>query len=224
MISITSINQKEALRYLQYGNNQPDSNIQTIMDRCEKKMLETIKPRYLYKVFDISEMADGVHLDGCTLVLTGKDISAHLKDCKKAVLMCVTLSSGVDMLIRNAQINDMTEAVILDSLASVCVEQLCDAVENEIHEKLPQYFHTWRYSAGYGDLPIDIQSEFVEVLNAQKRIGLCVTATNMLTPKKSVTAVIGLSENPVNHKKRGCQTCNMRENCQFRRKGERCEF
>lgn len=224
MISLTSINQSEALRYLNYGNNRPDEKIQAIIDRCEKKILETIKPRYIYKVFDISFMPDGVHAIGSTLILKGNDIAQHLKGCEKAVLMCATLSADIDMLIRNAQIEDMTEAVIYDSLASVCIEQLCDSVENEIHERLPEYFHTWRYSPGYGDLPIDIQPQFVEVMNAGKRIGLCVTDTDMLTPKKSVTAVIGLSRNQINQKKRGCQTCSMRDKCQFRKKGERCEF
>lgn len=224
MISINSINQSEALRYLKYGNNRPDSSIQAIIDRCEKKLLETVKPRYTYKVFDISFMPDGIHAEGSTLVLRGNDISNHLKGCEKAVLMCATISADVDMLIRNAQIADMTEAVIYDSLASVCIEQLCDEIEKEIHEKLPHYFHTWRYSPGYGDFPIDIQPEFIEVLNADKRIGLCVTDTNMLTPKKSVTAVTGLSCNEIKPSKRGCQTCSMRDKCQFRRKGEHCEF
>lgn len=224
LISITYVNRHEALRYLGYGDALPDENISRLIDECEKKLLETIKPRYLYRIFDISRMSDGIHLENCTLVLKGKDISEHLNDCKKIVLICATLSMDTDMLIRNAQINNMAEAVILNSLANVCIEQLCDEIELEIYERLPQYFYTWRYSAGYGDLPIEIQPEFVDIMNAQKRIGLCVTSSGMLTPEKSVTAVIGLSEVPLKSGKKGCQTCNMREKCQFRRKGERCGF
>ncbi len=217
-----SINQKEALRYLKYGNNLPDENIQQIMNECEKKLLSVIKPRYTYKVFDI-KISDKVYLENCTLTLNGNDIKKHLENCSKAVLMAVTLSADTDKFIRNSQISNMTEAVILDSMASVCTEQLCDEVEEEIHKNFPQYFHTWRYSAGYGDFPISIQSDFLDVLDAQKRIGLCVTSSNILTPKKSVTAVIGLSETPVNYKKRGCITCNMNKNCQYRKNGEHCE-
>lgn len=224
MIKITSLNQSEALRYLGYNDSLPDRRIQALIDSCEKKLLETARPKYIYRLFDISEMNDGIHLEGSTLVLSGNDISEHLEGCKKAVLMCATLSSDVDMLIRNAQINDMTEAVILDSLASVFIEQVCDEAEREIYSKLPDSFFTWRYSAGYGDFPIDIQSEFVEVLDAPKRIGLCVTDTDMLTPKKSVTAVIGVSQKPLAPRRKGCQICSMREKCQFRKKGGHCGF
>ncbi len=223
MITITSVNRQEVLRYLRYGNNSPDENISAIMDNCEKKLLSVIKPKYTYKIFDISFSETGVCINGSNLILKGNDIKNHLENCSKAVLMCVTLSSDTDKLIRNSQISNMTEAIILDSMSSVCTEQLCDEVEKEIHQKFPQYFHTWRYSAGYGDFPIDIQSDFLDVLDAQKRIGLCVTSSNILTPKKSVTAVIGLSETPVNYKKRGCITCNMNKTCQYRKNGEHCE-
>ncbi|HAS78352.1 MAG TPA: methionine synthase, partial [Ruminococcus sp.] len=65
---------------------------------------------------------------------------------------------------------------------------------------------------------------FVEVLDAPKRIGLCVTDTDMLTPKKSVTAVIGVSQKPLAPRRKGCQICSMREKCQFRKKGGHCGF
>lgn len=45
----------------------------------------------------------------------------------------------------------------------------------------------------------------------------------MLTPTKSVTAVIGLSKNPIPQRARGCQTCSMNKKCQFRQKGGRCK-
>ena len=222
MISV--ITQSEVLRYLGYGNNKPDEKIQNMLDVCCKKMLDTIKPHFLYRVFDISFMPDGIHLANCNLILSGNDIQEHLKGCTKAALMCATLSADTDTLIRNAQIHDMAEAVILDSAASVCIEQVCDTAEMEIHEKLPEYYHTWRYSAGYGDLPIDIQTKFLDVLDAPRRIGLCTNASNILTPKKSVTAVIGLSQTPLTNKHRGCQTCNLHDTCQYRRKGEHCGF
>ena len=49
-----------------------------------------------------------------------------------------------------------------------------------------------------------------------------MTDSYMLTPTKSVTAVIGLSKNPIPQRARGCQTCSMNKKCQFRQKGGRC--
>jgi len=209
LINITSIDQMETLRYLGYGENAPNESMQSLINECEKQLLTEIQPRYLYKVFDIKAFENGV---------------SHLAGCEKVVLMCATISSGVDRLIRISQLSDMTKTVILDSLASVAIEQLCNLVDAEIKAEYNKFNQTWRYSAGYGDFPIEIQKEFLDVLNAPKRIGLMATESSMLTPTKSVTAVIGLSENEIIRKKRGCQTCNLRETCAFRKRGERCEF
>ena len=69
---------------------------------------------------------------------------------------------------------------------------------------------------------IEQQKDFVALLNAPKQIGLSVSSSFMLIPTKSVTAVIGLSKEPVKGVARGCQTCNMREKCQYRIKGGHC--
>lgn len=224
MITINNIDQTEALRYLGYGGKSPDDNIQNIINSAEKELLGIIQPRYLYQSFDIKGVENGIALENTNLILTGKDIKNHLTGCKKVVLLCATISSGVDKLIRVSQISDMTKTVIIDSLASIAIEQVCNLVEEEIREKFSEYNQTWRYSPGYGDFPIEIQKDFLDVLNAPKRIGLMATESSMLTPTKSVTAVIGLSENQLEKKKRGCQTCNLRETCAFRKRGERCEF
>ena len=224
MISIKSINQTEALRYLGYGNNTPDEKIQEIIDDCEQELLKVITPRFLYRRFNITRDGENIIPDNCRLTLKGKDINSHLIDCNSIILMCATLSDGVDKLIRISQIKDMTSAVIIDSLASAAVEYLCNQVEKEIRNEFPNLYQTWRYSPGYGDLPIEIQHDFLDALNAQKEIGLCVNESDILIPRKSVTAIIGLSEHEIIQKKRGCQSCNLRETCAFKRKGEHCEF
>lgn len=57
--------------------------------------------------------------------------------------------------------------------------------------------------AGYGSFPLEIQKEFLEAVNAHKRIGLCTGENNILIPRKSVTAVAGISEKPISRKRRG---------------------
>ncbi len=222
MKPIESINQKEALRYLGYIGDNTDPKIQEIMDEAEKQVIDVIEPRYIYKSFDIRFNNGKVVLEGCKLELTGNNIYEHLKGCSKAVLMCATLSINIDRFIRVTQIMDMTKAVIIDSLASVAIENVCDCIQDEIQEENSNFYQTFRFSPGYGDFPIEIQKDFLCVLDAQKRIGLTSTDDFILTPKKSVTAVIGLSLKPIDREKRGCQTCNMKETCRFRKRGEHC--
>lgn len=224
MINLNHIEKEEALRYLGYGINKPDEKTQDIINDCESELILVIKPRYLYKVFDINISENGYILNNCKLMLNGNDIKNHLNDCEKAVLMCATLSAEVDKLIRTTQISDMTRTIILDSLASAAIEQVCDKVEELIKSEFADYFQTWRYSPGYGDFPIEIQKDFLDVLDAPKKIGLMATQSSILTPRKSVTAIIGLSKNQIPKRTRGCQSCNLKETCAIRKEGEHCGF
>ena len=56
-----------------------------------------------------------------------------------------------------------------------------------------------------------------------RRIGLYVTDTFLMLPRKSVTAVLGLSDVPVTGKRAGCAHCALREKCEYRKRGVTCE-
>lgn len=222
MKSLNTINQKEALRYLGYVGENPDESIQLILNESEKHLIEIIEPRYIYRCFDLDFLDNQAVLNGCKLKLVGKDINNHLNGCEKAILMCATLSVNVDRFIRVTQVTDMTKAVIIDSLASVAIEQICDNIQEEIADEFKNYHLTFRYSPGYGDFPIELQKDFLNVLNAPKKIGLTATEDSILTPKKSVTAIIGLSKSEIEKVKKDCQDCNLHETCIYRKRGERC--
>lgn len=223
-ININYINRSELLRYLGYGKNKPDENINSLIDECEKEILNYLEPRYTYKCFRLIDANENIHLNDTNLVLKGEDIKNHLKGCSQCILMCATISSKIDTLIRMTQLTDMTKALIFDTMGSVAIEQVCNKVEEIIKLEFPQYYMTWRFSPGYGDFPIDTQKDFLNAVSAQKKIGLTATQDSILLPRKSVTAVIGLSKNPVSQKRRGCASCNLRKSCEFHKRGEHCEF
>lgn len=224
MITLNKLSREEAYRYLGYGDNKPDEKIENLIDECEKVVLSFAKPNYVYKVFDIEQKENCVLVKGTELVLIGNDIKSHLGGCVKAVFLSATISAGIDREIRKAQLEDMTKALVLDCLSSVAIEQVCNQIDEEIKENFSEFYQTWRFSPGYGDFPIDLQNQFLNVLDAPKRIGLCSNESSILTPTKSVTAVIGLSMREIPKKKRGCSSCKIKDVCQFRKRGDRCEF
>ena len=206
MIKLENLDFDEALRYMGCKNREAaDSRTLSMMEECEKLVIENSVPRYRY-----------------TLILKGNDIRQHLTECFGIILMCATLSGKIDALIRKTQLEDMTRAVIVNALASVAIEQLCDKAEVEIYENLDKCYKTWRYSPGYGDFPIELQKDILTVLDAPRKIGLCTGCSMTLTPIKSVTAVTGLSHKPVSPRKRGCLSCNLRNTCQYRKVGNHC--
>lgn len=221
-IRIERLNLKDAFRYMGHKSGEIRENLLAIADECEKALLKAIQPRMVYRVFDIEKTEKGVEIKNTSLILEGSDIADHLKDCQRAVLMCVTLSSETDKVIRSYEACDMEKAFVADALASAAVEQVCEIAEELIQKEVGDYHYTWRFSPGYGDFPLDVQRDFIKVTDAHKRIGLGVTDTFILIPRKSVTAVIGISEKELPRKRRGCICCNMRERCEFRKGGDHC--
>lgn len=219
-MKLEKINRDEAFRYMGQRGELTEG-LSRLADECEARLLEAISPKYVYAVFGI-EHGEGVSVSGTPLVLRGESIRGHLKDCEKCVLMAATLGAGVDSVIREFESNAVEKAFAADALASAAIEQVCDMAETEIRERLAGFNLTWRFSPGYGDLPLGIQREFLDILNAQKRIGLTVTDSLILIPRKSVTAIIGVSEHELDRPRQGCPECSLRDTCALRRRGERC--
>ncbi len=195
MVKLRPINKKEAALYLGYGKNEPDQVILNLMDECEGPLMEACHPSFCYGIFDIELCSEErVVLSECDLELTGKDIVKLLTGCGKAVLFAATLGAGVDTLMRRLQVGSMPKAILTDAMAGAAIEQICNDFQEELAVQFPDLKQTMRYSPGYGDLPLSIQRKLLETLSAGKRIGLSVTEGNMLTPLKSVTAVIGLRD------------------------------
>ena len=218
---LETIDRAEALRYMGFGDSEPEKSFMERIDSVERELIKTAIPRFVWKALSLSHDESGNCFAG-GVTLTGKAIAEHLEGCTKAVLIAATLSSQCDMLIAKAQARSMTDALIADALASAGIEQICNKAERLIGQELGNKYMTWRFSPGYGDLPINLQEDFITELDAHRRIGLTVTDSSILIPTKSVTAIIGISDTPLPKKRQGCEFCDMRDRCQFRRKGVHC--
>ena len=219
---LEKLNRAEAFRYMGHKGGEIPANIEALADECEQQLLKNIAPKFTWRVFDIENKPEGVEIKGTPLVFKGSGVAAHLRTCEKCALLCATLGGGADSVIRSYEACAMEKAVVADCLASAAIEQVCDLAEREIREKLPGMYFTWRFSPGYGDFPLDVQADFIKTMDAQRRIGLSVSESLILIPRKSVTAVIGISERELPKVRRGCVSCNMRDRCEFRKSGKHC--
>lgn len=214
MIKLSALNREECIRYLGGAKVQMNSKMEALLDICEREILETAEPKYLYREIP----AD------CSEFLKGNDIVRHLSGCDRSVIMCATVGIAVDNLIRKTQLIDMAKAVVLDSFASVAVEQACCQIDEIIAQEYEGEYLTFRFSPGYGDYPVELQEKFLAVLDAPRKIGLCTNESCLLTPTKSVTAIMGISKNEIEKKKRGCAVCSLKGSCRFRKVGSHCGF
>ena len=196
------------------------------MERAADQIEKSASARYIYNVFELIREEEGpISLKGSSLRLPGKDIASLLKECSRCILLTVTIGGTVDRILRRAQISDMADAVLLDFCASNAAEDLCGRIHSDLEEEYEKkgLYLTDRFSPGYGDLPIGLQSEICRVLQTDKRLGLTVNSGNMLIPSKSITAVIGISHRPQPKKISGCANCKMKDTCKFRKAGTTCE-
>lgn len=200
----------EALRYLGV-RGEADGATLALLDRGERALNAAVSPAFCWRA---EKKAD------CGGLLAGKDIELHLAESGEALFFAATLGAAADRLIRAAEVENMAYALVLDSLASATVERYCDECEIEMREKTGGFF-TARFSPGYGDYPIELQGSLLRFLSAEKRIGLTATENHILIPRKSVTAVIGIMDHaPRGTAKKSCESCNLRDRCDFRRCGD----
>ena len=211
----------EVLRYMGCPPEQAAPQTRTLAEQAAVQMEQTARPRSVFREFGLSITGDGVLLES-GLLLPGRDLAQHLAGCDRAVMLAVTLSAQADALIRRAESRDMAQALALDCAAAALVEEVCDRLEGEIFAKYPGCHFPFRFSPGYGDLPLSVQSGLLALLDAPRKIGLCANENHILTPRKSVTALIGVSREPVGQAVRSCQSCPGREGCQYRKSGGHC--
>jgi len=219
--TLSNLNIDEVLRYMGIPPGKADPVTRKLAQDCTLELVRAAQPRWTYRLCSLSPEADGVRVDN-RLLLPGQDIKIHLSGCSQAVLFALTLSSSADTLIRRTEPLDMARAYALDCCATAAAEHLCDQVEQHLHAMFPGCFFPFRYSPGYGDLPLDIQADLLDLLDAPRRIGLTCSTSSILIPRKSVTAILGVSEQPVPQTIRSCITCPVSGSCQYRKSGGHC--
>lgn len=231
-IPVKKINKQEVLKYLGYRGHDIPQDIDILIDICIDDIKSISKPKYIFRNFKINRKIDKLEnnleerlfLKETDFELVGKDIKQMLSDCNECILMAATLGVVVDNKIRIQQIRDLTKSIILDSCASSAIESVCNDLNDILEDKYLDkgLFLTDRFSPGYGDMPIDIQSDFIRLMDAQRKIGLNVSSSGIMIPRKSVTAIIGISDKKQTKRFSGCESCNMFMNCEYRKSGITC--
>lgn len=167
-----------------------------------------------------------VALAGCDLVLEGNIIAGHLRGACKVALMACTLGAVSEREMRKHEAISVADGVMFGSCCSAFVEAAANVTEGLIVGFAHDMGLTtnWRFSPGYGDLPLSAQPALLKALDASRRLGIAVTSTNMLVPVKSVTAVLGLFEKPADggEARDACAICRLRDGCELRKRGVTC--
>lgn len=208
---------KETIRYLGYGRHAVDDKTLAMIRDSFEELEQIAGRRIICRIFELSR-DEGNCLKLGELSIESNNLYKNLNGCEEVLMLGATLGTGVDQLIKRYSLMDMAKAVILQAAAAAMLEEYLDEWQAHMKEKLEaegKYLRP-RFSPGYGDFSITHQKKILEMLDAPKKIGLSMTESYMLTPTKSVTAVIGISRTDMSCHKYGCEMCGKLD-CIYRR-------
>jgi len=184
------INRREILRYL--GVKEETAETAVLVDSCIKEAQDRLSYRVCWGEFLVEK--DGETLDLCFCRTCSKNLCKNLSGCQSIVLFAATVGLELDRLIAKYNRLQPSRAVVLQALGSERIEALCDAFNADItKEKAAEGKGTRpRFSPGYGDLTLEVQKDIFAALNCSKNIGISLNQSLLMTPSKSVTAIIGI--------------------------------
>ena len=211
-VMMSQIPMREILHFLGWHGTPVEPPLMEQIRRIRGEALEQVKPRAVMRRF--VRLPDGT-LEGTRFFPQGKDVREMLSACHETVLLAATLGADSERMLLRAQTKSAADALILDAVLSAAIEAVCDRMEETLREAL---YLTDRFSPGYGDMPLAQSGQICEVLNAGRAIGLTVSQSGILMPRKSVTAVLGISRTQVLRRPKGCEGCSARQTCAFARR------
>lgn len=206
----------EAARYL--SNRRQDAALSRDLAEAAGLLLEAARPAAAAVVLPLVREGGALLLG--SLALEGTAIRRHLAGCQRCAVLGVTLGFSVDRLISSAGYTNAYRALLYDACAAAAVEDLADHAQERLREQLlsGRGSLTRRFSPGYGDFPLSAQPSLLALLDAQRAIGLTVGNSLLLSPIKSVTALVGVADGePAGFERAVCTDCSMGTACPYSR-------
>lgn len=180
------IDKNEAAVRLKIPRNYTNETV----SRCEENLRRVLNCKYAYINVSVQMKSDNI----CDLGfgdIESYDLAKALKGCNEAYILGVTIGIGADRLIQKLAVTSPAESFITDALASAAAESLCDYADNILRGEGKKPF---RYAPGYGDLPLTLQPAVLEALNAYYTLGIRLNGSLLMTPMKSITAILGIKK------------------------------
>lgn len=210
-LPLTDVNRREIYRYLGYRGAIPDAAVTDAVERAVEWLTENCTFRAIWTRLSIREGLDfGIGR------VESRALGRNLGGCRELFLFAGTVGIEADRKIRREEVTSEAVGVIYDAAASAAVEAGCNALNARLRSIVEGegLFLRPRFSPGYGDFPLEKQSDLLELLSASKHIGLTLSPSLLMLPTKSVSALIGISDKPTGCRE-GCESCE-KVDCPYR--------
>ena len=189
--ALGAVDTREALRYAGC-RGEPPAELQALLADCVREALPALACRVCFDTFSVA--VQGAEVDLGFARVRSSNLAKNLTGCGSAVLFAATVGLGLDRLIARYSRTAPSRALLLQAIGAERIERLCDAFNEEVRAeaRLAGQEARPRFSPGYGDLPLGLQREIFRALEPERRIGLTLNGSLLMSPTKSVTALIGI--------------------------------
>lgn len=185
-----ALNEREAFRYM--SCKFPDEQMKRLFEECLSECAGALSYKACWREFPLLFCGDEINLGFART--KSRALFTNLKGCGKIVLFAATVGHEMDRLIKKQSLLSPAKSVCLQAIGSERVESLCDTLNAELKEQYKKqgFLLKPRFSPGYGDLPLSLQREIMPALDCAKLLGISLGENLMMSPSKSVTAIIGV--------------------------------
>ncbi len=183
--TLSPIDRREVLRYAGIKGEEPPE-LSALLTACIEESKESFSPRMIGYILTREELY--AHIDGAR---ESKGLAKLLGSCEEVLLFAATVGLAIDrQILRNGAVAP-SKALLLQALGTERIESFCDELCKEAVREFGVC--TGRFSAGYGDFPLTAQRSIFALLDCGK-IGLTLTEGLLMSPTKSVTAIVGIGK------------------------------
>ena len=200
--NVPPMQEDEVFRYA--GCRGDRDTVRELFSACRAELDGNLSCKVCYLPLAVSVTGD--YCDFGAFGVRSANLARNLDGCEKAIVFAATIGVGIDRLIAKYSVLSPAKALLFDAMGTERIETLCDVFCRDIAEEY-QMSAKPRFSPGYGDLDLSFQTEIFSVLNCRKHIGLSISDSLMMSPSKSVTAIVGLCETACKQPSRKCETC-----------------
>ena len=167
---------------------RPTSASDADVSRAISEILKVCAMQFVATRIEIKSIDDGrVSFDGF-FVQSGA-LARYFEGCRETFMFMATLGMDADRLIARKRALSITDGCLYDAVASAIIEAVCDVAEERIH---PGISVRNRFCPGYADCSLEVQRSFMELLSADKYIGIKLLDSMLMLPWKSVSAFIAI--------------------------------
>ncbi len=203
---IFPVREREIWRYSGYLGfaDGVEKELQNLLEEVRKELKNAFSYNVCYRRMKIEwqntcktaeeNLKSSIYMPKLPFSTESKALAKCLYGSDEIIIFAATIGFEIDRYIAKYQRFSPAKALLMQAYGAERIECLCDVFCKEIKEEVAKegLSCTPRFSPGYGDLSLEVQKEFFQLLDCQRQIGITLNDSLLMTPSKSVTAIFGL--------------------------------